>query len=195
MTGRKLSTYNLKNLMVLLVFLGLVIGILVANIFFQSYLEQMESLVLVYIKQYEYMQINSEELFIYLLKVRLLTVVILGILGNTRWGIIGMTFYCAWLGFSAGMFIAMVTIQSGSSGMILTLVSLLPQYLLYIPAIFLLFFGILRRGRVLAEDNDNSQEKTRYIGIVVAVITLFLLGIWLETYVNPIFTKKLLKNY
>lgn len=79
--------------------------------------------------------------------------------------------------------------------MLLTFVSLLPQYLLYIPALFLLFYGMLRRGRVLGQEKDNSGEKTRYIAIVAMVIVLFLIGIWLETYVNPIFTKKLLKNY
>lgn len=195
MFSKKMSLHNLINLMILLLFLSLLIGIVAANCFFADYLEQMQSIIDLYIKHYYSVIINKEELLIYLIKVRFLVLVFLCILGNTKWSDIAMGSYCLWIGFSAGIFVAMVTIQKGLSGFILVFMSLLPQYLVYIPAFVILFFEIIHRRKILDNEEDSFHEKTRYICVCVVVMVLFLIGIWLEAYVNPIFTKKLLTNY
>lgn len=195
MWRKKQSLYSMKSLLILLGFSGLLLGIVVANLFFKSYLDQVRSLITAYMKQFLSAKVNFQTLLFYLLRIRILPIILLAICGNTRWRNGAMSLYSAWIGFSAGMFVSLVTMESGPSGILLTLTALLPQYLLYIPATLLLLFGILRRERALEERGDCSHDRICYVLVVVVVCLLMILGIWLEACVNPGFAQKLLKNY
>lgn len=189
------SPYSMKNLLVLLGFSGLLLGIVAANLLFKGYVDQVRTLITAYIDRFLSANVHFQTLLFYLLRIRMFPILLLAVCGNTRWRNGAMSLYSIWIGFSAGMFVSLITIESGLSGILLTLTALLPQYLIYIPAILLLFFGILQRGRQLEIGRDCSYDRLRYVLVIAIVCLLMFLGIWMEASVNPGFAQKLLKNY
>ncbi len=184
-----------KGIAVFLFFSGLVLGILAANIFFRKSLGQVGILGKEFLETYRDTKVDALSLFFYLLRARMGIVAALGVLGFTRWGRLSAYCYSLWLGFSGGLFLAAAAMEKGFSGILLVLAALLPQYLAYIPGILLLFYGIFTRGDQRVRQGGKREKQVQYWVILLVVTLLFVAGILLETYVNPDFVKKLLKNY
>ena len=175
--------------------MGLILGMVAANVIFKDYLDQVGLLGDIFLQKYRYTEIDGPSLLVYLCKTRLPAVLILIGAGCTGLGVFFAALYCGWMGFSAGMLFAMATIQKGLSGMVVVLAALLPQYLAYIPGMLLIFYGIMNRRRRLQNGHNHRGVNLQYAILAVLALAVLIAGILSETYVNPIFVKKILKNY
>lgn len=170
---------------------GLLVGLLVMNIgkgvlldntgFFDSYT----------LYRIRDMTVDSNALFYYVFRKRILGILAMAVLTTTYLGLAVCMGGVFWYGMSVGAFVTALALRYGIKGILLAAVCLLPQYLVYAPA--LLFFlkwaeelyrGIYSRngGTFAAEDKSFLIKKS---GQLVAVLAAFAIGCLLEAYVNP----------
>jgi uncharacterized membrane protein SpoIIM required for sporulation len=147
----------------------------------------------------KYMTVDKNALFWYVAGMRLKKVVILAVLATTYLGLAAVCAAIIGCGVTAGMFLSAAFLQYGAKGLLLVLASVFPQFLLYVPALFFLFKwceqicrGIyFEKNLRLAGRNALLAKLMQLLGIVAVAIT----GCVLESYVNPILVKKLLKIF
>ena len=105
-----------------------------------------------------------------------------------------------WQGFSIGFMLSTGIAKYGVKGILLVLGGLFPQYLFYLPVyVFYCCFAVFLRQRLYGEGREHAGERG-YIygaGLLVGVVLLFVFvaGIFLESYVNPVILKNVLKIF
>ena len=135
------------------------------------------------------MSLDGNALFCYVFRKRIGRLLILAVISTTYLGMAACMGAALWYGMSAGAFLTALALRYGLKGILLALVSIFPQYLLYVPAVLAmlpwcreLFRGIYVRGDFSAGDKGFLLKKAgRLAGILAAVIT----GCLLEGYINP----------
>lgn len=156
--------------------------------------------------QMKYTQIDMNKFFYFVLKKRVVLVLGLAILATTYLGQITVYGGFLWFGFVGGMFVASACIRYGLKGILLLVGALLPHYILYIPAFWLLLvwcYQICCFMYFPAKVHNGGEylyrsKKTFLIKYGLQILTIFLvviIGIFLESYVNPIFITKILKIF
>jgi len=122
------------------------------------------------------------------------------ILFITSIGYIGTIFtlaYVAFRGFCLGFTIAFLTESFGKKGFLFTLVALLPQNIIYIPAlVYTGFIAInlsnamirLKRERFM---EDRKKHILKYLTYDLVAIAALLIASFIEAYITPIFIKTL----
>lgn len=156
--------------------------------------------------QMKYTQIDVNNFFYYVLQKRLALFAGLAVLATTYLGLV--TTYGAfwWFGFAGGMFMAAAAIRYGIKGILLLAAALLPQYFLYVPAFWLLLNWCYRicctmyfPAKIYSEPEKQFRSKKAFFithGLQLLILLLVvIIGICLESYVNPIFITKLLKKF
>ncbi len=142
---------------------------------------------------------DSNALFAYVLRKRLIILVIMVILATTYLGMAACVIADVWFGFSAGAFLAAAVMRYGMKGIFVAAAAVFPQYLLYGP----MFYGLLlwcRQTCHMIYGRDHrylSDTKTPILfGRVLPLLILCvgtLAGCFLESYVNPGIIKGVLK--
>ena len=156
--------------------------------------------------QMKYAQIDVNKFFYYVLQKRTFLFVGLAILATTYLGLVTTYGACLWFGFAAGMFMAAASIRYGLKGILLLAGAFLPQYVFYVPAFWMLLNWCYQvccmmyfPARVYSEnENRYRSKKAFWVKYGLQFLTLFLvviIGICLESYVNPIFLTKILKIF
>lgn len=156
--------------------------------------------------QMKYTQIDVHKFFYYVLQKRLTLFAGLAVLATTYLGIVTTYGTFLWFGFASGMFMAAVSIRYGLKGILLLAAAFLPQYILYVPAFWLLLNWCYRicctmyfPARIYLEPEKQFRSKKSFFathGLQLLIIFLVvIIGILLESYVNPIFITKLLKIF
>ena len=130
------------------------------------------------------------ELFYYISMKRIpIIIVLFMMLLFTNWGKIVGRLFLLWQGFSAGFLMATSVIVYGIKGILLIVVSAVPHYLVYIP----LYITYLCIADFLGEDSKNSVRKMIGIfSICFLLFCIYMLGIFLESYINPYILKNIL---
>lgn len=177
---------------------GFLIGILIMKIGESILLEKtgiFDEEVLYHMK---YMTVDHNALFCYVLRKRLLTVLILAVLSTTYLGMAVCVGTALWYGAAAGGVLAVMVLRYGIKGILLAAASLFPHYLIYFPVIFMLlawgesvYVGIYHR--IGAETEQNLLIKKT--GQLAAIIGMTVAGCALEGYVNPEVFLSLLKIF
>ena len=149
-----------------------------------------------FLNKFEYMKIESASLFTFILEKRMKIYIILVIGGVTSFGCLMAYGYTTWLGVSTGAFMSICILRMGMMGILVSLVSLLPQYLIYVP-IYIFLIWRIQENQQLFGNCTGKKEKQRvwvkyFILMLVAGVVL-LAGIFLESNVNPFLMKKILK--
>lgn len=146
----------------------------------------------------KYMTVDHNALFCYVLRKRLLTVLILAVLSTTYLGMAVCMGTALWYGAAAGGVLAVMVLRYGIKGILLAAASLFPHYLIYFPVIFMLlawgesvYVGIYHR--IGAETEQNLLIKKT--GQLAAIIGMTVAGCALEGYVNPEVFLSLLKIF
>ena len=125
----------------------------------------------------------------------------LAVLSTTYLGLAACLGGVFWYGMSAGAFVTALVLRYGIKGILLATVCLLPQYLVYIPALLFflkwaegLYYGIYSRngGAFAAEDRSFLVKKS---GQLIAVLCAFAIGCLLEAYINPMLLAGYLKIF
>lgn len=139
--------------------------------------------------QMKYMTLDSNALFSYVFRKRIGSLLILAVLSTTYLGLAVCMGAAVWYGMSAGTLLAALSIRYGIKGILLALACVLPQYLIYVPAMLALlswcediYRGIYTRGELRTGDKTYMFKK---LGYLAAILLAAAVGCALEGYVNP----------
>ena len=177
-----------------------VVGIFAANLMGQESISNAGILNDYFIGKFQYSQINGENLFFYIIGERIPMLILLLLLVFSSLGVICGVLVLGWQGFSIGFMLSTGIAKYGIKGMLLVLGGLFPQYLIYLPVyIFYCYLAIFLRQRLYGEGKMvSSDQKYVYSAGLLAMIVLLLIyitGIFLESYINPIILKNILKFF
>lgn len=188
-----------RNLLLCIFSGGFLLGIVLTNVFGKSYVEEMGILSDYFIQRYKYVTIENLELFYYIFRRRAITMVAIWAMGFSALGV-GLVWICvAWFGFSLGTLLTASVIRFGIRGVLFSVGAILPHYIVYIPVWILLIrkvYGTCLRIYYPLKVTESISRKKIYIEYVGVFILLFLVcvvGMLLESYVNPILFKKILR--
>ena len=167
-----------NQLLIITLVVGFLFGVIYENIIsgqqrFTTELFQKNNL-----QRYLQTNIMIEKYLWYVVKERLLSLIIICILGCLKWKKFFVFFYLLLIGFFLGVFFVASVLQLGIKGILLCFAGLFPQVFCYVITYSILFIYWYR-----FPIRKWNRAKT------VFVTTAFLLGIILEVYVNPIIVK------
>lgn len=138
----------------------------------------------------KYMTVDSNALFSYVLRERILRFLILAVLSTTYLGLVVCIGTVIWYGMSAGAFLAALALRYGIKGVFLALAAVFPHYLLYVPVLWglllwceMVYRGIYEKKVDLWGDKAVLLKKLMQLaGILAGAVVACLL----EAYVNPL---------
>lgn len=184
------------NKFIVLFCIGFLAGIVIGNFFIPSAGGEAGIMSAYFLDKFEYMEIEYSSLFVYILERRMKVYWLLTILGITGAGCFAAWGYTAWLGISTGAFLSVCILRMGIVGILVGMASLFPHYLIYVPVYVLLMWRISENAEMI-KNNTMQHEKRKVMGkyfIIMALVSLVLLvGVILESNVNPYLMKKVLK--
>lgn len=129
------------------------------------------------------------------LRNNIIPIAILFFISMTYLGIILAPLYIAFRGFCLGFSIAFLTESFGKKGFLFTLIALLPQNIVYIPAIIFACFislefslNILKFKKERFYESKNKYFLSYLIHNSIAIIFLIIASI-IEAYITPVFIR------
>ena len=184
------------RLAVLLTFLA---GILIANVIEEEQLNSFGIWNTYFIEKFKYAQIRPGDLFYYVLMERLPIMLLLLLLTVTSWGTIAGTVFLSWQSFAAGFLMAASVVSYGMKGILLMGVGFFPQYLIYVPLyityVYLAAFFGGRTKEGWGKGTGHMREWILFLAMLILFLSIYVTGIFLESYVNPYLLKKILKIF
>ena len=144
-----------------------------------------------FINRYLYADICGRELFLYLFYERVPKIFLLLFLSIGIYG----TFIC-YLGFSTGFLAVIAIMNYGIKGVLLMMGFFLPQWIFYVPVIAIWYLGLKRYKGIRTEcvsADRRGNDPIRYVILFVIGAVLLLLGIFMESYVNPFLLQKIIR--
>lgn len=162
------------------------VGIVLANLLRGNTFQQNGSVTRYYLKQFQYTDIESRELLWHVGCNRLVLFASLLALTVVAKGKIVHVLFVAWSGFAYGYFCVISISAFGAKGLLLCLVALFPQFLAYVPAYL---------GLVQLSERRREHVGWRKTAAVVFLFVILIVGILLESYINPLILQKLLKIF
>lgn len=185
----------LKNCyyVIYLFMIGLFLGILIVNVGYDTWIREGSLLGTDMIARLKNSTPDGGGLFGYIVKHRLFTVCMLGVLSTTMIGLPAVCGYICYVGLSAGCLLSVAVIRYGIRGLLLIAAGVLPQGILLIPAYIALFVWAVSVNRMLYSKNPYKEVYMRYSkqiylkkGIqIVGIAAVVIIGCLLESYVNP----------
>lgn len=173
---------------------GFILGIILGNFFLGNLENEAGVMSSYFLGKFEYLEIDNGQLFFYVLSERSKVFFALAILGITSIGYWCMGVYTLWMGSSIGCFFSICVMRMGVVGLGIGVLSLFPQYLVYVPVYIILFLSIRKmEERKNYMNNDGKKKLLVYMVIVVVCALVMLFGVFLESYVNSYLLKKLLQ--
>lgn len=164
-------------------------GVVIANVWGKELLTTYGILNTYFLKQYAYANINYDRLLYRLLWVRGKEVAAVLILGKIFRAKIVLLFLECLLAATFGILLVVAVANLGISGILMMLGGVFPQWMFY-TAFIIIFFS----ARIKKEDYSGKNIPGVIAGGIFAWM-LFLVGILLETYVNPVLWQKVLKKF
>ena len=147
----------------------------------------------------KYMYVDNNALFSYLLRERILVLLILAVLSTTYLGWLACTGASAWYGMSVGAYFSALMLRYGIKGIFLAFIAIFPHYLIYAPAMLALlgwggnlYHGIYHRTIPPEESKAYLLKK---VGSLAAILLAMAAGCLLEAYVNPHLLRGYLKVF
>lgn len=187
-----------KNLLLCIFSGGFLLGIIITNIFGKNYVEEMGILSDYFIQRYKYASIEKEELFFYILKRRAIVIAGIWAMGFSALGVFSVWLFIGWFGFSIGTLLTASIIRFGVGGLLFSLGAILPHYFVYVPALSLLIgkvystcLKIYYPSKVIDYQN-KKRIYLEYIATFLFISVVCIIGVLLESYVNPMIFKKVL---
>lgn len=186
--GRQIKTGG-KNLLPVFC-AGMLAGILILNIGKSTFVDSTGLFDEYILSGMKYMTVDGSALFYYVLRKRMLLLLVMAVLATTYLGYAICIGAAAWCGMATGTYLSALVLRYGLKGLVLAAVGVFPQYLIYVPAVVLmlgwcesLYRAIYSRGAgVDAADKVFWMKKLGRLGLIGIVAAL---GCLLEGYVNP----------
>lgn len=183
MRERKL---HLKQLLFIDFMACFLIGIVFANVIGADSFRQNGGLTHYYLKQFEYADIQPQELLWNVGCNRMSLFLALFVLGMIVKGKQVHVLFVAWSGFAYGYFCVMSISTLGAKGLLLCMVALFPQFLAYVPVYL---------GLVQMSVHRNTYTGWRRVAWTLPLLLILIVGILLESYINPLILQKVLKIF
>ncbi len=185
---------------------GFFIGVFLINIWKDIFITGTGFLDEEMLFQIKYTQIDTDRFFAYVLKQRTILFVCLALGATTYLGLVMVYGSLCWFGFMGGAFMATVSVRYGFKGILLLIGAFMPQYLVYVPVFWLLLCWCYNICCTMyfpakiwnGQDKKYKSKKTFVFvqgGYLVVLFLVVIIGIFMESYVNPIFLTKLLKIF
>jgi len=177
--GSSVKFYKYKNqLLIFYLAVGFFAGILYENMISKSQGMSLAIFQTYFLKQYIQTEIIVEEYLGYVLRARVFPFVWLCILACLRWKKMLVGACLIWTGFLAGVITVSAVLQHQIKGILLCLSGMFPHMICY----------SLAYGVFLAYLYQYPKRQWNGAKTVFVVITM-LVGILLETYINPLLMK------
>ncbi|MDE7062259.1 MAG: stage II sporulation protein M, partial [Lachnospiraceae bacterium] len=161
-------------------FLFFVLGIILANLFKESQMNQYGVINSYFIQQLKYIEIRGGDFLVYIISKRIPLLVFLCVLGMTALCRTVHGCFLAWAGFSLG-FLCVAAIRNMGAGAVgLIMLSLFPHYLFYGAG-----YGILLHMQRQYQEDLRKRPRLEWCAVWGVVAMLFLLGMLSEAYINP----------
>lgn len=186
---------SLKNCyyIVYLFTIGLFLGILIVNAGYDSWIKDGSLLGTEMILRLKNSTPDSSGLFGYVMKHRLFTVCMLGLLATTMIGLPAVCGYICYVGLAAGCLLSVAVIRYGVRGLFLMMAGIMPQGIVLVPAYAALFVWAVSVNRMLYSKSPYKECYVRYSrqlylkkGLQIAgIAVVVIIGCLLESYVNP----------
>lgn len=190
--------FRSRNLFLTLFLSGFAAGVLYIALFGRSVVHETTLMSSYFFSKYQQIEFAADELFVYTLRARLLTFTVLWLTGLTVLGTVSVYLYILWIGAALGITATAAAMKLGIMGILLCVASGLPHFILYVPA------GCWLLKRICAMSGggewktrpgrDSRSVFFRYLAVWLSGALLLLLGAFLESYVNPIFLKTVLRK-
>ena len=183
--------------------IGLFLGILLVNIRYDVWAGEDGLLNAAMMKRLQSSEPDGNFLFGYILKHRVLVVLVIGMLATTMIGLPIVCGYVCYLGVSAGCILTIAVVRYGIRGLFFMAAAIFPQGILLIPGYFLLFIWGLDchrelygrvdglEGRYLIGKQFILKKGIKLLGILLVII----IGCVVESYVNPKIVHFILKIF
>lgn len=166
---------------VLIMLLGILAGTGYANLCVQMGWKSWDVFSSSYLSSYADITVNSTMLWQYVIHTRGRDFILLSVLGLTALCRPALMTYLFYVGACAGALMSSAIMYYGAGGLMIYTVSVLPQYVFYGIALFMMY-------KILYKRNANLKN----IGIVLGIaLVLLLAGTYTEAYINPGMLKKL----
>lgn len=170
------------QLLIIFIAVGFFIGILYQNIVSTSSIIPADVFVKSNLQRYLQTDVITEKYLWYVIKERVMLLAIICILSCTKWKKLLVVATLGVSGFLGGVLTVSAVLRFGIKGILLCLMGVFPQMIFYGMAYFMLFIYWFR----FPERRWNHTK-------LIFVIVMFLMGIILEAYVNPILVKWVIK--
>lgn len=170
--------YRVKKQFFLFFMPGFILGILYVNFLASRYMAVPGLFNESFLLQFASLQIDPKDYIWYLLRLRAVPFLVLSGLAFTKFRRISAVLFLFWAGISGGVLISAAVLEMGLKGSVFCIAALCPQFLFYIPALY-----VLLRYCFCYEESIWNRQKT------IFVILSVLAGIILELYVNPVLLK------
>lgn len=183
---------------------GFLTGIILINVWRTPLLQEMDLLSPASLDRLKYLKVDGGGFFLYVLRERLGTVLVLCLLSTTYIGIYAVSAYALWMGALAGVFLSVASIRYGLKGIALVLMGILPQYFLLVPACIMLMDWCYRLSCALYHpgrlpDGTGYGMKRQYLMRKILqlfiIIGVVIIGSVIESYVNPVLLSHFLKIF
>ena len=196
---------TMKNLskiqiVILLLFVGVFIGILFSNLLKDTYIGDLTILNTAYFNALDKTKIEYTNLLKYVLAHNFKELLVFWLFCFTIFGLPFIAFSIAYKGFLVGFLVSTVTMQYGLKGMLLFFAYLLPQAIVYIPIMLVSLEKGYELASALRYPSKNSkmlQKQTIFEYVIIIILTsiFLIIGSLLETYLGSAFLRKTLSLF
>ncbi len=170
------------------------LGILLTNVSGTDRLKEFGIFNTYYLEQLQYVKVQTADLFSYIFRCRVSVFILLVAAGVTRFWKQLYLLFTIWSGGAFGFLCVSGIVNLGPKAILLTIGSLLPQYLFYVPQVVLLFVTTEKiwERRISYITERHSHQVAGRVGAFILVILLLLFGMLSETFLNPYLLRKIL---
>ena len=174
----RLKYKNKNQLLMILLVVGFFIGVIYENIIFKRQFVTTEIFSKSNLQRFLQTDVIAEKYFWYVIKDRLFFLLLICVLGCTKWKKTVVTVCLLLVGFFTGTLCVASALVFGMKGILLCIAGLLPH---------MLFYGLLY-GLLFTYWFHYPEKQWNRVKLLFVFLT-FIIGILLEIYVNPIIVK------
>ncbi|MBQ9991644.1 MAG: hypothetical protein IJP31_12025 [Lachnospiraceae bacterium] len=173
---------------------GFLLGLMIISLTRESWLTVLPWLEPDFIWKIEQISVDKRALFFLVMGKRLRAFFLLWLLSRSRLNkAANLLFFSAW-GFGTGMVMELFIIRYGLKGLVFYLGMVLPQALFYLPGFYFLGVSCLKRSgekKYLEFTEEMIRGRKRSRSKRMTGLEMILIGITIESLVNPEIIKKL----
>lgn len=173
---------EVKKILIVLFMVGFLSGIVYANLFAKPYIVSMGIFSDYFLEQFSSVNINIDEYFCYIFRMRIAPLIFLGIAGCTKYKKIIGSVWILWTGFSCGIILTTAVLKLNIKGIVLCLTGILPHFVCYIAAYIIVLLYLFTYPEIRW---NNSKT--------ISIILFMLLGLVSECYINPVLMEIIIK--